>query len=97
MPWNETPDPNDFFVEVENWDWNQRFDVSAYLNARDKWIKKLREATVNALNGCWKRAEESREETQRCKDTLRAHGLLIDITGTYRGSAPTTSEEEKGC
>ena len=36
------PDPNDFFITVERWDWDQRFDVSAYLNARDVWLEKLK-------------------------------------------------------
>lgn len=42
--WDEKPDPNKFFITVKNWDWDQRFDVSAYLNARDEWEEKLKKA-----------------------------------------------------
>ena len=41
--WDEMPDPSAFFITIENWDYNQRFDVSAYLNARDAWLEKLKD------------------------------------------------------
>ncbi len=50
--WGENPpNPNDFFITVERWDWEKRFDVSAYLNARDTWVQNLM-AKITQLHEC---------------------------------------------
>ena len=41
------PDPNDFFITIVDWDYPKRFDVSAYLNARDAWLDRFRGKYLN--------------------------------------------------
>jgi len=81
--WGEEPDPNDFFITVENWDWDKRFDVSAYLNKRDAWLEKVREELREAWVGVRAEArvhrqhrmlyQEQRNELREKLETAKNH------------------------
>jgi hypothetical protein len=84
--WEEPPNPSDFFITVEKWDYDKRFDVSAYLNARDAWLEKLK--------AHYAPIEEKTEPEVYSREFLRQAEAFRALASIIRRSTPPQTAKD---
>ena len=78
---DEIPNTDDFWVQIEGATIESHFDVSAYLNARDDWLERLKNAwhRKHVKAYAWVRSKEQYFENKKKLKTIK-DGAIEAIT-----------------